>query len=79
MRKGASANRISLGVFKSRSNAERRVAELGNLGYSPKSAPISKTLDAYAVRARAAGAPADLVSAWKAKFPGQPIEAVDCP
>ncbi len=79
MRKGASANRISLGVFKSRSNAERRVAELGKLGYSPKSAPISKTLDAYAVRARAAGAPADLVSAWKAKFPGQPIEAVDCP
>ena len=79
VRKGASANRISLGVFKSRSNAERRMAELGKLGYSPRSAPISKTLDAYAVRARAAGAPAELVAAWKAKFPGQPIEAVDCP
>ena len=79
MRKGASANRISLGVFKSRSNADRRMAELGKLGYSPRSAPISKTLDAYAVRARAAGAPAELVAAWKAKFPGQPIEAVDCP
>lgn len=79
MRKGASANRISLGVFKSRSNADRRMAELGKLGYSPRSAPISKTLDAPAVRARAAGAPADLVAAWKAKFPGQPIEAVDCP
>lgn len=79
MRKGAPANRISLGVFKSKSNAERRVARLGKLGYSAKSAPISKTLDAYAVRARARGKLSDLASAWKVKFPGQPIEAVDCP
>lgn len=79
IRKGAGANRISLGVFKSKSNADRRVAQLGKLGYSPKSAPISKSLDAYAVRARADGATPDLVSAWKEKFPGQPIGAVDCP
>ena len=79
MRKGAAANRISLGVYKSRSNADRRIAELGKLGYSARSAPISNVLDVYAIRARAPGARSDLASAWKAKFPGQPVESVDCP
>ena len=79
MRKGARANRISLGVYKSRSNADRRIADLGKLGYSARSAPISNALDVYAIRARATGARSDLASAWNVKFPGQPIESVDCP
>lgn len=79
LRKGARANRISLGVYKSRSNADRRIAELGKLGYSARSAPISNVMDVYAIRARATGSRSDLASTWNVKFPGQPIESVDCP
>lgn len=79
IRKGARANEISLGVFKSKSNAERRVAELRKLGYPAERAANTKTASEHAVRARAGGGGAALASAWGSRFPGQPIEFIDCP
>ena len=79
IRKGARVNRISLGVFKSKHNMERRVAELDKLGYSAKWAANTRTLSEYAVRVRVGGARSVLASAWGSRFPGQPIETVDCP
>lgn len=79
LRRGAEANRISLGVFKSKRNAERRVAALEKLGYSANWAATGEIPSAYAVRARAGGTRSAFASAWKGKFPGQPFEFVVCP
>ena len=79
IRKGARANQISLGVFESKSNSERRVAELRKLGYPAERAANTRTLSEHAVRARSSGEGAALASAWGSRFPGQPIEFIDCP
>ena len=79
IRKGARANQISLGVFKSKSNSERRVAQLRKLGYPAERAENSRALSEHAVRARSSGAGAALAAAWGSGFPGQPIEFIDCP
>lgn len=79
MRKGTRINEISLGVFKSKSNTRRRIAELKKLGYSAKWGANTKILSEYIVRARPGSAGSALGSAWKSRFPGHSIGYVDCP
>ena len=79
LRKGARANEISLGVFKSKNNTQRRVAALEKLGYSAKWAANTKTLSEYTVRARTGETRSAFGSAWRSKFPGHSVEVVDCP
>ena len=79
IRNGARANRISLGVFRSKSNSERRVAQLRKLGYPAERAVNTRVSGEHAVRARPGGTPSALASAWASKFPGQPIGVIDCP
>ena len=66
-------------MFRSKSNSERRVAELRKLGYPAERGENAKTVSEHAVRARADGGGSALVSAWGSGFPGQPIEFIDCP
>ncbi len=79
IRKGARANRISLGVYKSESNSERRLAQLRKLGYPAVRAVNRRISSEQAVRARPGRAPSALAAAWGLKFPGQPIEFIECP
>ena len=79
IREGTRANRISLGVYKSKSNSERRVAQLQKLGYTAERAANTRVSSEHAVRARAGDASSALASAWASKFAGQPIEFIDCP
>ena len=75
---GTSANRISLGLYRSAKNAERRVAQLRKLGYPAKSAANAGKITEYAVRARIGGTGSALEAAWTEKFAGNPVRYVDC-
>lgn len=77
--KGARANAISLGVYRSEENARRRVARLKKLGYAVKSEPNMKTMSEYVLVARAGGDRSAFKEAWAAKFPGHAISDVACP
>lgn len=76
--KGPMAGRISLGLFKSADNAERRVAQLRKLGYPARSAANTTMLGEYAVRARTGGDRSAFDNAWNARFPGNPVRYIDC-
>ena len=77
--RGPMAGRISLGLYKSADNAKRRVAQLKKLGYPAGSDANSAMLDEYAVRARIGGDRSAFDSAWKARFPENPVRHMDCP
>ena len=77
--KGARANEISLGVYRSRKNARRRVAHLEKLGYPVKSEPNKKIPSEYVVEAFVGGDRSDFDNAWTAKFPGHVIGNIECP
>ena len=49
---GAQANGISLGVYRSKGNMSRRVAEMEKLGYAVVTTANTKTVTEYAVEAR---------------------------
>ena len=76
--KGAQANGISLGVYRSKSNTSRRVAELEKLGYSVVTSANMKTVTEYAVEAQAAGDQTALEDAWNARFQDYAMHRVDC-
>ncbi len=76
---GPMAKRISLGIYKSAKNARSRVVRLKKLGYPAKSAANSRSLSAYAVRARTGGDRSAFDTGWNARFPRNPIRYVDCP
>ena len=76
---GTSANRISLGLYRSAKNAKRRVAQLRKLGYPAESPANAGKIGEYAVRARIDGARSALEAAWSEKFAGDPVRYVDCP
>ena len=76
--RGPMAGRISLGLYESADNAKRRVAQLKKLGYPAGSAANSAMLDEYAVRARIGGDRSAFDSAWKARFPENPVRHMDC-
>ena len=77
--KGPMAGRISLGLFKSADNANRRVAQLKKLGYPARSAANATMIDEYAVRAVTGGDRPAFEAAWKARFPGNPVRYIPCP
>ena len=76
---GTSANRISLGLYRSAKNAKRRVAQLKKLGYPAKSAANTGKITEYAVQARIGGTRSALEAAWSEKFAGNPVRYADCP
>ena len=76
---GTSANRISLGLYRSAKNAKRRVAQLRKLGYPAKSAANAGKITEYAVRAGIDGTGSALEAAWSEKFAGNPVRYVECP
>ena len=69
---------LSLGVYRSRSNALRRVAELKKLGYKALSGANAKTLREYVIKARSTGDRSALKDAWSKRFPGNPMRNVRC-
>ena len=75
---GPQANGISLGVFRSKQNMTRRVAELETLGYSVTTTANMKSVTEYAVEARAGSDRSAFDDAWKAKFPEFAIRYADC-
>ena len=76
--KGAQANGISLGVYRSKGNMTRRVAEMETLGYSVAITANTKTVTEYAVEARTDDAISALEDAWNAGFPDYAIRRMDC-
>ena len=75
---GAQANGISLGVYRSKGNMTRRVAELEKLGYSVAITANTKTVTEYAVEARTGDDVSALEDAWNAGFPDHAIRRMDC-
>ena len=69
---------ISLGVYRSKSNMQRRVAELRKLGYKPISGANPTVLTEYAIEARSPGDRAALKHAWAKRFPDSPMRDVRC-
>ena len=76
--KGAAAPRISLGVYKNKSNMHRRVAELKKLGYPAMTAAITKTRREYVIKARAGDARSAFDRDWPSMFPGHPLRSATC-
>ena len=76
--RGEKANGISLGVFRSKGNTSRRVAELEKLGYSVLTTANTTTVTGYVVEARAGGDPSAFDDDWKTTFPEQAIRYVEC-
>ena len=76
--KGAQANGISLGVYRSKGNMTRRVAEMETLGYPVAITANTKTVTEYAVEARTGDAISALEDAWNAGFPDYAIRRMDC-
>ena len=75
---GAQANGISLGVYRSKGNMTRRVAELERLGYSVVTTANTKTVTEYAVEARTGDDISALEDAWNARFQDYAIRRMDC-
>ena len=76
--KGAQANGISLGVYRSKGNMSRRVAEMEQLGYSVVTTANMKTVTEYAVEARTGDDQSALEDAWNARFQDYAIRRMDC-
>ena len=76
--KGAQANGISLGVYRSKGNMSRRVAEMQQLGYSVVTTANMKTVTEYAVEARTGDDHSALEDAWNARFQDYAIRRMDC-
>ena len=76
---GELRNAVSLGVYASRANVERRITSLQRLGYSVKSAAYTTTEKEYlTIRARLGGSGEALVDAWTSRFSGNSIRHADC-
>ena len=76
--RGALTNGISLGVFRSKSNMSRRVAEMEKLGYPVTSTAHMKSVTEYAVEARAGGDHFAFDDTWNARFRDFTVRRVDC-
>ncbi len=70
---------VSLGVYRSRDNMRRRVAQFEQLGYATRVAPETEITSEYVITARLAGTLLAFDEAWAARFPGHPIRQADCP
>ena len=70
---------VSLGVYRSRDNMRRRVAQLEQLGYAARVAPETEITSEYVITAQVAGTLSAFDEAWAGRFPGHPIRQADCP
>ena len=76
---GSLKNAVSLGVFASKKNLERRVAHLEKLGHSVVWEPNTTAVDEYlTIKVSVNGAPATLSDAWESQYPTHSIRRVDC-
>ena len=76
---GELRNAVSLGVYASRANVERRITSLRRLGYSVESAAYTTTEEErMTIRARLGASGDALVDAWTAQFSGNSIRHADC-
>ena len=78
IRHGDLANGISLGIYRSTDNMERRVAALEAMGYSVQYETTLKTVTTYGVEAEFTQFPAFMQADWAARFPEHPLEPLDC-
>ena len=76
--RGAQVNGISLGVYRSKANTNRRVAQMEELGYAVLTTANMKTVTRYAIEAEAAGDHSALEDAWNDRFQDYAIGRVDC-
>lgn len=76
---GSLKNAVSLGVYASKANVEKRVASLARLGYSVSSAANASVTEEYVMlEAHMNGEPDELRDAWISRFPRHSIRHVDC-
>ena len=76
---GELRNAVSLGVYASRANVERRIASLQRLGYPVESAAHTSTKEEHVtIQARLDGSVDALVDAWTSRFSGNSIRHADC-
>lgn len=78
IRHGDLANGISLGIYRSTKNMERRVAALEAMGYSVQYETTLKTVTTYGLEAEFTQFPAFMQADWAARFPEHPLEPFDC-
>ena len=76
---GELRNAVSLGVYRSRANAQRRMTSLKRLGYSVQSATNTTTQQEYVtIQARFSGSRDALFDAWTSRFSANSFRHVDC-
>jgi tetratricopeptide (TPR) repeat protein len=78
IRHGDLANGISLGIYRSTDNMERRVAALEAMGYSVQYETTLETVTTYGLEAEFTQFPAFMRADWAARFPEHPLEPFDC-
>lgn len=77
--RGELRNAVSLGVYRSRVNAESRKTSLKRLGYSVQSAANTTTQQEYVtIQARLSGSRDALFDAWTSRFSANSFRHVDC-
>ena len=75
---GSLRNGVSLGVYKNRSNADKRLEVLGALGYSALLAAITGAVEHVTIEARVRGEFNTLRAVWKSRFPEHTLRSVAC-
>ena len=76
---GELRNAVSLGVYRSTANAQRRMTSLKRLGYSVQSAVNTTTQQEYVtIQARFSGSRDALFDAWTSRFSANSFRHVDC-
>ena len=77
--RGELRNAVSLGVYRSRVNAESRMTSLKRLGYSVQTAANTTTQQEYVtIQARLSGSRDALFDAWTSRFAAKSFRHVDC-
>ena len=77
--RGELRNAVSLGVYRSRVNAESRMTSLKRLGYSVQTAANTTTQQEYVtIQARLSGSRDALFDAWTSRFAANSFRHVDC-
>lgn len=75
---GTLANGVSLGVYRSKKNMRRRLAELQSLGYPALSRTLTDAVDSYVIEARVVGDRDHFNAAWSSRFPGHSVDDAGC-
>ena len=76
--RGPLANSVSLGLYRVEPNMRRRVAALQAMGYPVEYKTTAESVREYRLEAALAADSNFMHVDWKARFPGHPLELVDC-